>query len=124
MSRFLAQTAYAPKLPDYELLPFNFERLNEQETVATNLAGEMLVLPNATVDALVNHTLSIDDPAYVPLRARHFLRLPADKSPIDLLALKVRTRYARLEHFTNLHIFVVRSEEHTSELQSLMRISY
>lgn len=107
MSRFLARTAYAPELPDYELLPFNFARLNEQETVATNLAGEMLVLPNATVDALVNHTLSIDDPAYVSLRARHFLRLPTDKSPIDLLALKVRTRYTRLEHFTNLHIFVV-----------------
>ena len=107
MSRFLARTEYAPDVPDYELLPFNFARLNEQETVATNLAGEMLVLPNATVDALVNHRLPSDDPAYVDLRAKHFLRLPEDKSPIDLLALKVRTRYARLEHFTNLHIFVV-----------------
>jgi His-Xaa-Ser system radical SAM maturase HxsB len=43
----------------------------------------------------------------VSLRARHFLREPADTVPIDLLALKVRTRYARLAQFTSLHIFVV-----------------
>ncbi len=107
MSRFLAHAAYAPNRADYELLPFNFARLNDQEAVVTNMSGEMLVLPNITVNALVNHTLSIEDPAYISLRARHFLRAPGDKSPIDLLALKVRTRYARLEHFTNLHIFVV-----------------
>lgn len=107
MSRFLAQSAYTPEHPDYELLPFNFARLDDQETVVTNMSGEMLVLPSITVDALVSHTLSISDPAYVPLRAKHFLRLSEDSSPIELLALKVRTRYARLEHFTNLHVFVV-----------------
>ncbi len=107
MSRFLAHSAYAPSSLDYELLPFNFARLNDQEAVVTNMSGEMLVLPNTTVDALVNHTLHPNDPAYTDLRARHFLRISSDNASVDLLALKVRTRYARLEHFTNLHIFVV-----------------
>ena len=89
MSRFLAYSAYAPTCTDYELLPFNFARLNDQEVVVTNMSGEMLVLPNITISALVNHTLSVEDPSYISLRAKHFLRASGDKSPVDLLALKV-----------------------------------
>jgi His-Xaa-Ser system radical SAM maturase HxsB len=107
MNRFLPPGAYAQSSAPYELLPFNFAKLNDKETVLTNIAGEFLVLPSATVGALVDHTLSSDDPAFVSLRARHFIRLQSDLSPIELLALKVRTRYARLDHFTSLHIFVV-----------------
>jgi His-Xaa-Ser system radical SAM maturase HxsB len=89
-------------------LPFKFERLDERDTVVTNMGGEFLVLPHSDVEELVRGKLSPDSPAYINLRARHFL---ADsltrRSAVNLLALKVRSRYRRLPQFTGLHLFVV-----------------
>ena len=41
------------------------------------------------------------------LRGKHLIRLSEEDVPLELLALKVRTRYDRLAEFTGLHIFVV-----------------
>jgi His-Xaa-Ser system radical SAM maturase HxsB len=72
------------------------------------MVGEFLVLPHSEIEKLVQGSLPPDSLAYSNLRARHFL---ADslthKSAIELLALKVRSRYRRLPQFTGLHIFVV-----------------
>src|SRR3989442_5347793 len=47
------------------------------------------------------------DPAYVELRSRQFLVDGSTSIAKDLLAIKVRSRYARLADFTSLQIFVV-----------------
>ncbi|MEX2204683.1 MAG: His-Xaa-Ser system radical SAM maturase HxsB [Myxococcota bacterium] len=108
MSKFLPISHYQAPLTDgYKLLPFRFTRLAGDDYVLTNEAGEPLVLDRASLHAFVHHELDSGSPAYCDLKAKHFL-LDSDSSlPIDLLALKVRTKLQRLADFTGLHIFVV-----------------
>ena len=106
MSKFLKREDYLPS-SHYQLLPFKLDRFNETEYILTNMIGEYLILPFEIVKQTVNHELSVDSKEYVDLRSKHFLKQVDDKSPIDLLALKLRTKLARLANFTNLHIFVV-----------------
>jgi len=91
----------------YDLLPFRFENISEDEAVLTNSVGEFLHLKRETLYDLVNHFLSPRHPDYVHLRSRHFILEPGDKSPLELLALKTRTKLIGLSNFTGLHIFVV-----------------
>jgi len=109
VSKFQPLTFYgSDKTRSYALLPFKFERLDDNRTVITNMGGEFLVLHHAEIGKLVNGTLDPESPAYSTLRARHFLAdTLTQKSAIELLALKVRSRYRRLPQFTGLHIFVV-----------------
>lgn len=99
----------SPRALGYRLLPFRFTELDAGRFVATNFAGQHIVLPKETLRALLRRTLSVDDPALVELEARHFLlRAGAQASDvaIDLLATQYRSRMARLADFTALHIFV------------------
>jgi len=108
MSRFQSIEFYQRPTTPYQLLPFRFTQLNERgEYVVTNLAGEHLVLQGDQLRALVRHELPRTSPDYQDLRARHFLYDDSSKSALDLLALKIRSRYRRLAEFTGLHIFVV-----------------
>lgn len=108
-SKFLPLVHYTPEQGKYELLPFRFEpaRFSEDEVVITNAVGEFHFLSRTKLNALVDHQLQPNDPEYQHLRARHFLREQNDQAPIDLLALKTRTKLHRLANFTNLHLFVV-----------------
>ncbi|WP_028312880.1 His-Xaa-Ser system radical SAM maturase HxsB [Derxia gummosa] len=110
MSRFQPLNFYqrSPSRPSgYALLPFRFEALDDDEVVLSNMVGEFALLKRDKLRALVNHELAADDVDYARLRARHMLREPGDEAPVELLALKTRTRMAHLAAFTNLHIFVV-----------------
>lgn len=109
MSKFQPLTFYNIQKPQsYALLPFKFERLDGNRTLLTNMAGEFLILPHSEIEKLVEGTLTPASAPYSDLRARHFLSDSlTHKSSIDLLALKVRSRYRRLPQFTGLHIFVV-----------------
>lgn len=106
MAKFQEVSAYLPTQP-YELLPFHFDRLNDDEYILTNLVGEFHVIRPEKLRLLTQHKLTVDDSDYADLRAKHFIRLPNEQAPLELLALKLRTRLARLANFTNLHIFVV-----------------
>jgi uncharacterized protein len=90
----------------YRLLPFNFEKLGHRYLV-TNEVGEHYLVARDQLMALVDGDLDPRSDIYRNLRARHFLYDEESDSAIDLLALKVRTRYAPIRHFTALHIFVV-----------------
>ena len=107
MSKFQAKEHYLSATSDYKLLPFKFERVNSSEYVLTNLSGEFTVIKNDELDQIVNYKLAKDSLLYSDLRSRQFIFETNDKAPIQLLALKVRTRLSRLAEFTNLHIFVV-----------------
>ncbi|MBO3276247.1 His-Xaa-Ser system radical SAM maturase HxsB [Pseudomonas schmalbachii] len=106
MSKFHGIGAYAPT-HSYELLPFKFDRLNDKEYLLTNMVGEFLVIPEALLGDIVGHTLPLTSDWLPDLRAKQFLRFPEEQAPLELLALKLRTRMSRLAQFTNLHIFVV-----------------
>lgn len=106
MSKFQGMDAFKTE-DEFELLPFQFDRLDDDSYVVSNMAGEHLVLDGATLNGLVNKTLTEGSERFSDLRSKHFIRYPNEISPINLLALKVRTKYSRLPTFTNLHIFVV-----------------
>jgi His-Xaa-Ser system radical SAM maturase HxsB len=105
MSKFLPPESYAAS-GAYDLLPFNFTRLEGDSYLATNMVGEALVMERDVLDALINKQLSPASPVYADARAKHLIAEQGDKSPAELLALKTRTRYQRLGNFTNLHMFV------------------
>lgn len=90
------------------MLPWRFTALNDRDKfVATNMAGEYVVLDRQTVHDFGNKSLEPSSPAYNELKAKHFLIDSDTNVAVDLLALKVRTKLAPLANFTGLHIFVV-----------------
>lgn len=108
MSKFQPLSFYErPLEAGYKLLPFAFTLLEQDDYVLTNQVGEFLVLPRATLEALVRHRLPHSDPAYSDLKAKHFLFDEDSNVCFDLLALKTRTKLQHLANFTALHIFVV-----------------
>jgi His-Xaa-Ser system radical SAM maturase HxsB len=106
VSKFQKLDFYAQHRP-YELLPFKFDRLNDCEYIITNMAGEYHVLPVPVLEPLINRTLPPTSELIPTLRSKQFIRFPEEQAPLQLLALKIRTRLSRLAQFTNLHIFVV-----------------
>lgn len=106
MSKFQGLDAYTRR-DGYELLPFKFDRLEGDDYVITNMTGEHLVVPMQELHALLSKEMVKEHPLYASLRAKHFIRYADEQAPLDLLALKLRTRLSRLTGFTSLHIFVV-----------------
>src|SRR5262249_49272909 len=107
MSKFLQLDSYRPVSTEYRLLPFRFTELDDHRYVLSNIAGEFITLPREILSRLINHELETGEPSYIELRAKHFLIDSSTSIAKDLLAIKVRSRYARLADFTSLHIFVV-----------------
>jgi len=108
VSKFKPLSSYEESLnKGYQLLPFRFTQLRDDDYVASNQAGEYLVLDRKTLTDLVSHQLEPSSERYADLKGKHFILDEDSSVPIDLLALKVRTKYRRLADFTALHMFVV-----------------
>src|SRR6266853_2694738 len=107
MSKFQNIEFYKTSKSAYTLLPFRFTSLDQDRYILTNAVGEYLITTRDKVFAFAEHRLSSDEPTYIELRSRHFLQDADSDVAVDLLALKVRTKYERLAEFTGLHIFVV-----------------
>ena len=73
----------------------------------TNMVGEHLFLTTPEFDEIAENRLPPDSSLVRKLRAKQVIRQPRDTAPLDLLALKTRTKYQRLPSFTGLHMFVV-----------------
>jgi uncharacterized protein len=91
----------------YTYLPFRFDRLSDGRVVITNEACEHLVLSSAAFQSFVDKVLAPDSALYQDLKSKHFLLDSDSTVALDLLALKVRTKYRTLRNFTSLHLFVV-----------------
>lgn len=89
------------------LLPFQFERLEAGRVLVTNMVGEHLFLTGEEFAQFMGRPLPVDSPLVRRLRAKQIIRQADEQLPLDLLALKTRTRYSRLPYFTGLHIFVM-----------------
>jgi His-Xaa-Ser system radical SAM maturase HxsB len=105
MSKFQLAEAYQAKSTAWELLPFRFERLDSR-VLLTNFVGEHLFLETDEFDQIAQRSLPTDSPLVRKLRAKHVIREVGDDLPVELLAIKARTRYRRLSEFTALHILV------------------
>lgn len=106
MSKFQGLDAYTRRAR-YELLPFKFDRLEGDNYIITNMTGEYLEMAMPELHVLLAKDLATEHPLFASLRAKHFIRYADEQAPLDLLALKLRTRLSRLTGFTSLHIFVV-----------------
>lgn len=104
MSRFREQEAFQSD-GQWEFLPFRFERVG-QRVLLTNAVGEHLFVSRDDFDEIAQRTLPVDSELVRSLRAKHLIREADDQLPLELLALKTRTRYRRLSQFTALHILV------------------
>ncbi|MEY4340513.1 MAG: conserved hypothetical protein putative arylsulfatase regulator [Pseudomonadota bacterium] len=107
MSKFSTLDKYVSQQGQYELLPFRFESLQDNDVVLTNFVGEFVILKRDKLDEVVKKRLSPTDETYSLLRSRHFIKEASDKASIELLGLKTRTKYSNIRNFTNLHLFVV-----------------
>jgi His-Xaa-Ser system radical SAM maturase HxsB len=74
--------------------------------LVTNMVGEHLFLTDPEFDQVAGQVLPEDSPLVRRLRAKHVIREAGDELPVELLAIKARTRYRRLQEFTALHILV------------------
>jgi len=93
----------------YQILPFNFKKVDEEGTLLINQAGEYLKISNPDFTSLYSLTLQKNNPTYSNLKAKHFL---ADNEAnlelsINMLATKLRTRKEFVSNFTALHMIVV-----------------
>ena len=105
MARFAGPDAYRAQSKDWQLLPFRFERIGGR-VLLTNLVGEHLFLNPEEFEQVADRALPVDSPLVRRLRAKHVIRETDDDLPVELLAIKARTRYRRLAEFTALHILV------------------
>jgi His-Xaa-Ser system radical SAM maturase HxsB len=106
MSKFKTAETYRPT-GKWELLPFRFHRFDANRVLITNMVGEHHFLSPQELELLINKALPEDSPTLRRLRGKHFIRQAGEKLPLELLALKTRTRLRRLPMFTGLHMFVV-----------------
>ena len=90
----------------YKLLPFNFHRLDEGNVFISNIAGENTVISANDFKSFCNHELQSTVETFKTLKSKHFLIDSDDMLPVELLALKLRTKIKPLSEFTGLHIFV------------------
>jgi len=108
MSRFQPLSTYAASLEGgYQLTPFRFTRLDDSRFVLSNQAGEFTLATRDEIRAFVDRKLSRSSALFADLKSKHFLIDSDSDVGLDLLALKVRTKLARLSDFTGLHILVV-----------------
>lgn len=107
MSKFREATAFASAETDWQLLPFRFARTGPDAVLLTNMVGEHLFVTNEQFMSLAGRREDLDQALAARLRSKHLIRSGTEELPLELLAMKVRTRYRRLPEFTGLHIFVV-----------------
>ena len=107
MSKFQPIEFYKKKDKGYDLLPFRFTSLDEENYFLSNMAGEGIVLPRIELHQFVNHELSETSGSYARLRDRAFLTDGNTNVAQDLLPIKLASRLGCLSEFTGLHLFVV-----------------
>lgn len=102
-------SAFEYGINEYYLLPFRFHRLNENREIIVNEAGDFLVLPEGSVDRIVNRKLKpeTDQDLYADLVSNFFISETVIPPLFDVLTTRYRTKKSFLDSFTELHIFVI-----------------
>ena len=92
---------------DLQLLPLRFERLRSDRYFVSNVVGDGLLLDRAQLDRLVCLNLSPGDGLYERAFEKLLVAVKGQRSQLQLLAMRLRSRMAFLQQPTALHIFVV-----------------
>ena len=106
MAGFRDATAFAPTT-DLQLLPLRFERLRADRYFVSNIVGEGLLLNREQLGRVVSLDLSPGDGLYERAFEKMLVSAKGQRSQLQLLAMRLRSRMAFLQQPTALHIFVV-----------------
>jgi His-Xaa-Ser system radical SAM maturase HxsB len=98
---------YASEPSDLALMPFNFERLGDDRFLVGNMVGDFAFMNGGELDRLANLDLKPGDGLYEKAFEKLLVAQSGQKSQLQLLALRLRSRMSFLRAATPLHIFVV-----------------
>ena len=92
---------------DLQLLPMRFERLGSDRFAVANLVGDLLILNGRELERVTSLALEPGDGLYERAFEKLLIARKRQRSQLQLLALRLRSRMAFLRQPTPLHIFVV-----------------
>jgi uncharacterized protein len=108
MAKFLPSVEFAPDSnSDLQLLPLRFERLTDHRFLVANLVGDVLLLSANELDRITRLDVAPGDGLYERAFSKLLIARNGQRSQIQLLALRLRSRMAFLRETTPLHLFVV-----------------
>jgi len=96
MSKFLQIDSYKPNSVDYQALALPVHCARCSSLRAHQHRRRIHYVAQETLHELINHRLGKEDPSFIELRSKQFLVDGNTAIAKDLLAIKVRSRYARL----------------------------
>jgi His-Xaa-Ser system radical SAM maturase HxsB len=108
MSKFVAASEFAPaSTAELQLLPIRFEKLDEDKYCVSNIAGDFLTVSSDELNRLTSLLIKPGDGLYERAFSKLLISRRGQRSQLQLLALRLRSRMAFLREPTALHIFVV-----------------
>lgn len=90
----------------YQLLPFRFERFNDNEYLLTNEIGEYIFLQNEDFYHFVKGDMDEHSDLFYDIASKQIATTDDVKDVISMLATKYRTKKSILKDFTTLHMVV------------------
>ncbi len=90
----------------YYLLPFRFSEFHGVELL-TNDLGDYVTAPRGTAARIAEKKVRPDEELYKELVTKFLISETPIPELIDIMAVRLATRKAFLDHFTSLHIFVL-----------------
>lgn len=90
----------------YIILPFRFERFNDEEVLLTNEIGEYLFLLNSDFEKFIQYELDPKSDVFMNLASKHIATTDNVEDVVAMLATKFRTKKSILKNFTELHMVV------------------
>lgn len=90
----------------YQLLPFRFERFNDEEYLLTNEVGEYIFLHKDDFNAFVEGKLDVHSDLFYDIVSKQIATTDSIDDVINMLATKFRTKKSILKDFTSLHMVV------------------
>jgi len=106
------------------LLPFNFHRLKDERELLTSITGDYIIAEAGSVDKIINHRSTLDEPFIHDLIAGHFVSYNPPAEQIDILANRLRTKKGLYEIKPALHIIVLTLRcDHTCSYCQVSRVT-
>lgn len=108
MAGFLPATEFVPRSAGrLRLLPLRFERLGPDRHLVTNMVGDALFLSDRELNRITSLDVEPGDGLYERAFSKLLIASSDQRSQLQLLALRLRSRMSFLQTMTPLHIFVV-----------------
>lgn len=90
----------------YQLLPFRFERFNDEEYLLTNEVGEYIFLHKDDFNAFIEGKLDVHSDLFYDIVSKQIATTDSVDDVVNMLATKFRTKKSILKDFTSLHMVV------------------